>query len=117
MFTIHLKDLKFHAYHGLYDIEKEKGNHFELNVAIDVGISDKKITAIEQTVDYSKVYAVIEARMKMATPLLETLLQDMALLISAMDKRITKINLHIIKLNPPIPNFNGLVGVQYTVEI
>lgn len=112
MFTIHLHDLKFFAYHGLYEEERKTGNNFEMNVDVVADIPDT-VTKLEQTIDYAEVYQIIETRMKQPTALLETLINDLAEKIYQYDKRIKSVSITIKKLSAPIKFFNGVVGVSY----
>lgn len=112
MFTIHLHHLKFFAYHGLYEEERKAGNNFEMDVDVVADIPGT-ITKLEQTVDYAEVYAVIAERMKQSTPLLETLVHDLAEKIHDYDNRVKSVSITIKKLSAPIKFFNGVVGVSY----
>ena len=115
MLTIHLHNLKFFAYHGLYEEEKKTGNNFEMDVDVMADIHGA-ITKLEQTVDYAVVYQIIESRMKQPTALLETLVQDLADKIQEHDSRIKSVSISIKKLSVPIKNFNGIVGVSFKKE-
>lgn len=115
MLTIHLHNLKFFAYHGLYEEEKKTGNNFEMDVDVVADIPGA-ITKLEQTVDYAVVYQIIESRMKQPTALLETLVQDLADKIHEHDSRIKSVSISIKKLSVPIKNFNGIVGVSFKKE-
>ncbi|MBL0358681.1 MAG: dihydroneopterin aldolase [Chitinophagaceae bacterium] len=112
MLTIHLHNLKFFAFHGLYEEERKTGNNFEMDVDVVADIP-VVITKLEHTVDYAVVYQVIESRMKQPTALLETLVHDLAEKIHQHDKRIRSVSITIKKLSAPIKNFNGIVGVSY----
>ena len=115
MLTIQLHQLLFFAYHGLYEAEKINGNQFELDVDIELNISGS-ISTIDQTLDYVAVYEIINTRMKLATPLLETLAEDLVTLIRQQDVRINSITLTIKKLAAPIPDFKGIVAVKLKKE-
>lgn len=115
MLSIHLHHLQFFAYHGLYENEKNNGNNFEMDVDIDLD-TDEKITSLSQTLDYVTVHEIIYKRMQQATPLLETLAQDLADLIYEADRRVKKISIMIKKVSPPIPDFKGTVGVSFKKE-
>lgn len=115
MLTIQLHQLQFIAYHGLYEAEKINGNQFELDVDIELNISEG-ITTLDQTLDYVAVYEIINTRMKLATPLLETLAEDLVTLIRSQDDRIKSISLIIKKLTAPIPDFKGIVAVKIKKE-
>jgi 7,8-dihydroneopterin aldolase/epimerase/oxygenase len=51
--------------------------------------------------------------MRIPTALLETVAQDLAHSIYAMDNRIASINVSITKVNPPIQQFRGSIAVRY----
>ena len=102
----------FHAFHGLYEEEQKNGNNFVVTVDIEV---DTKgiISDLQQTVDYVEVFQLIQKRMLQATPLLETLAQEMSLGILQLDNKISAVSITIKKLSPPIENFVGEVGVTF----
>lgn len=111
-YTIHLHHLIFHAYHGVHEEERILGNSFEVNVSFDLETSIP-ITSLEQTVNYAAVYELIKQRMLVATPLLETLAQDLTDKIHDYDSRVKSVSVWVEKKNPPIPNFGGSVSVQF----
>ncbi len=102
----------FHAFHGLYEEEKRNGNNFVVNIDIEVD-TDGVITDLQQTVNYVEVFQIVQQRMLQATPLLETLIQEMNQSILLLDKKISSVSITIKKLSPPIENFVGEVGVTY----
>lgn len=115
MLTIHLHKLSFHAFHGFYEEEQILGNEFEINADVVVEIPGQ-ITSLRQTVNYVTIYDVIKQRMQHATPLLETVAQELALAIHQIDERVKSVSITISKSTPPIENFQGLVGVSYKRE-
>lgn len=88
-----LKDMMFYGYHGVEDAERTLGQRFI--VTIKLTTDDKKdrfITKLEDTVDYTKVYAVIKKVMEgdvfhlledCANKILDTLLERFSLVESA----------------------------------
>jgi len=112
MHTIHLHKLMFFAFHGLYEEEKIIGNDFELNVDVTFN-TEEPVADLHQTINYVAVYEIIKQRMAIATPLLETIAEDMAALIYQLDARVQFISVNIIKINAPINNFSGTVGITY----
>lgn len=113
--NIQLCDLQFFAFHGVHEEEKILGNNFVVQASLSVEAS-KKVTTLEQTVNYASVYQVIKERMELPTALLETLVQDLVELIHALDDRITSVSVTIEKKNPPILNMVGSVNVNYKKE-
>jgi dihydroneopterin aldolase len=71
------------------------------------------VTTLEQTVNYAAVYEIIRHRMQSATPLLETLVQELTDEIYAHDKRIKSISVTVEKKNPPMSAFEGSVSVNF----
>ncbi len=112
MMTIHLNEMIFFAHHGLYDEEKITGARFKVNV--DVSFKTGKIETIIDTINYVLLYELIKKRFANPALLLEMLAQDIAEEMYKVDGRIAIININIQKLNPPIYNFTGYVGITYS---
>lgn len=115
MITIHLNNLVFFSHHGVHEEETIVGTEFKLNVAISFNETGK-IVSLDQTINYVVVYNIIKEHMKKPSRLLETVAMQVADDIYKIDKRIKTININISKLNPPINNFTGNVGVTYNKE-
>ena len=112
MFTIHLHNLRFFSFHGIYEEERILGNEYEVNASVTF-IENEPVTTLPQTIDYVKIYDIIKQRMDIPIPLLETMAQDLAQQVYDADNRITSISIDVKKLYPPITNFQGSVGVSY----
>ncbi len=115
MYTIHLHNLRFHGFHGLYEAEKILGNEFEVQVSILVDAAPAN-PGKDPSLDYVLAYAIIRECMSQPTPLLE----DLALTIARrlLDKFTIagKVHIALFKLHPPIPAFEGKVGVEFDVD-
>lgn len=108
---IHLHNLNFFSHHGIHEEEKILGTAFEVNVEVEIK-HNHRIDTIHQTIDYVQVYNIIKERMAIATPLLETVLEDLVTKIHQSSTLIKSIAVSIKKINPPIENFSGSVGVS-----
>ena len=115
MLSIHLHQLQFRAYHGLHEEEKIKGNDFEVDAVIYYR-PRKIIQSIDDTINYEEVYELIEARMQIATPLLETVAMEIAHEILNKYLLAEKVKISIKKINPPIKNIRGSVGVSFELR-
>ena len=115
MLSIQLNNLSFFAYHGLYEEEKISGNDFIVN-AIIYFYPKKKIDTISETIDYVSIYELIERRMQIATPLLETIVMDLATLILDKFTLAESVFIELTKQKPPIHNFNGTVSVKFELK-
>ena len=116
MFTIHLQNLQFKSYHGLYAEEKVLGNCFEVNLKVKYQPSLLAINSIEQTINYQNLFEIIERRMLIATELLETIVVDIANEIMNAFLIVEEVDICIAKKNPPIKNFVGNVAVSYQIK-
>lgn len=113
--TISLKDLQFHAFHGLYPEERLTGNTFIVSVELNYQPpADSLIETIGDTVNYAAVYALVKARMQTPADLLETLAMLITEDIFSGFPVVTHIKTEIRKMHPPIPGFTGSVGVCYS---
>ncbi len=111
--TIHLHQLSFFCYHGLYQQEKKIGGNFIVNLDIDVKDSPTIVTSISETVNYVTIYEKVKARMMQPEPLLETLAMEIADMILSTSALVEKVAVNINKQAPPIANFQGNVGVSF----
>jgi dihydroneopterin aldolase len=73
-FTITLDQCAFFAYHGIYDVERRDGNDFFVDVSVVINArSFEQSGNLSHTVDYQVIYKIVEQKMTVATPLLETI--------------------------------------------
>ncbi|MBN8838161.1 MAG: dihydroneopterin aldolase [Sphingobacteriia bacterium] len=115
MLIIRLHHLQFKAYHGLYEQEKINGNDFEVNAEI-YHHPVSTIKNIQETINYELVYRLIEERMQIPTPLLETIVMEIAGQILHKFELAEEVTVSIKKINPPIEGMNGSVGVHYHLK-
>jgi len=111
---IDLNDLRFHAFHGLYPEEKLTGSEFRVDVSFEFLPEKEVIQNINETIDYSEVFALIKDQMEIPRELLETLVAEMAEAIHARFTSIKSIQIAVTKLYPPIPDFSGNVRVSFS---
>ena len=109
--TIQLNDVKFYGYHGLYKEEQKVGNNFIVNLSIEFIPVSHKITSISETIDYVQVYHLVNTRMKIPTPLLETIVGDIADSIFEKFSIAQKVNIQITKEKVYIHTLNGNMSV------
>lgn len=108
MAHISLENMRFHAYHGLYEEEQLIGNNFMLNITIDADtyaasvVKEHNTDKVVNTVNYELVYDICRLEMKNPQLLLETVIQK---IISRLKRHIPNLNsveIKISKLNPPL---------------
>lgn len=109
---ISLDKLVFSGYHGLYAEEKKLGNTYIVDVVIDFTPKKSIIDNLDQTIDYVHVYALIKKWMAIPTPLLETLVGNMADDILKEQLLAEKVMVKITKQHLPIAEFEGTASVS-----
>lgn len=113
LMTIELRDLHFHAFHGLYPEERKTGNDFRVALDVDYIPSDEIITQIGDTLNYASLYTIVRKAMQTPVDLLETLVMQITDTIHLEFPQAIRIRISIHKLHPPIEQFTGEVGVVY----
>ena len=73
MITVELKNVRFHAFHGLYAEEQKSGSDYDINLSVSWE-ENKLITELDETVNYARLHALVKEEMKKPRRLLETLL-------------------------------------------
>jgi dihydroneopterin aldolase len=99
----------------LYNHETINGNNFEINLTVNYQ-PKAPIVNISQTINYVDVFEIVNTRMQIATPLLETVVMEIAEQILAQYYLAEEVIIAIKKMQPPITNFNGSVGVSYVLK-
>ncbi|ASU34099.1 dihydroneopterin aldolase [Mucilaginibacter xinganensis] len=103
MITISLHGAEFFAFHGFYPEEQKLGNKFIVDVDVDfTPVTDLREDKIANTVDYEKVYNIVEEQMRKTAKLIETVAQNIAEDIKMQFSFADKIRVSIKKLNPPL---------------
>lgn len=113
MLTIQLLKLPFYAYHGVYEEEKKLGGEYEVTVLVRYNERIMPVLHISETVDYVAVYNLVKQHMQQQRPLLETVATTLAQDIFLAFKEVEELSVEIIKKHPPVPNFEGGVGVKW----
>jgi dihydroneopterin aldolase len=116
MLTVHLHNLKFNAKHGLYKEETILGNEFVIHISITQLEVKENITELNDTINYVQVYELVANQMKQATPLLETLAQDICKLILHHFYLADIVQIKVEKISPPISTYIGSVAVSFEMK-
>lgn len=114
MMTIHLENLRFYGYHGLYVQEKKLGAWFELDITLSWPAGPKLITHLHETINYGSVYESVRRRMEQPTELLETVAMEIVEELKGNFPELTALKVRVKKINPPLVNFQGTVSVEYS---
>lgn len=110
-----LKDIIIFGYHGVHPLENKVGTNFKVNLWID--IEDKKICQLEDTIDYAEVFELLKKEFYQTEKLLEVLAERIIDAVVLKFKHILHIEIEILKIDPPIPSFSGMVGIKKSKNI
>lgn len=100
---ISLEGLEFHAFHGVYPHERESGNWFEVDIAVETNILEGAIDDdLEKTVNYEILYQFVKEEMEKPSKLLETVAEKIVERILRDLPEVGQVDLKIAKINPPI---------------
>ncbi|TAD86037.1 MAG: dihydroneopterin aldolase [Bacteroidetes bacterium] len=113
MLSIHLKNLRFFAYHGLHPEEKVLGNNFLVNLHLHYQPAAELVTDINDTINYEVLFSMVQASMLTPTALLETLTMQLCYDVMERFDEVDQIFVSVEKCNPPIVGYEGGVVVSF----
>jgi 7,8-dihydroneopterin aldolase/epimerase/oxygenase len=108
---VSLNDLKFYAYHGLYDFEREKGGEFLVSITLEEP-DRQQYSVITDVINYEDVFAVVAARMNEPKDFIEEVAR---LIMSDLKMKFPQAisgKIKLTKCAPPIPNMSGSACVE-----
>ena len=98
-----LEGLEFHAYHGVYPVERSSGNKFEVDIIVDTSFKESAFhDELSGTINYEDIYSVVKDEMEKPTKLLESVAHTIAQKILSNFKSASNARVTISKFNPPI---------------
>lgn len=100
---ISLKNVRFHARHGVMSQERTVGADFIVNLTVSTDLSKAAETDnVNDTVNYAALYDMLHEEMNIPSQLLEHVAGRVAQRIMESFPSITTVDIEIIKNNPPI---------------
>ena len=111
---IFLDNVRFFAYHGVGEQEREVGNEFVINLRLKVDIARAAETDdVTHTVSYADVYENIKAEMDIPSKLLEHVCGR---IVKRLFRTVKGIELKLAKRNPPMGADMDAAGVEVHCE-
>ena len=111
---IHLRQLRFHAFHGVMPQEQLVGADFLLDLKVGYPLQQAmQSDEMGDTLNYAALYDLVAREMQQPSKLLEHVAGRIAEAISQTFPKVTSIDLELTKLNPPM----GADGDGASVEI
>ena len=110
---IYLDNVRFHAYHGVLPQENEVGQDYLVSVRCGVDVSSAmEHDMLEVTLDYGKLYRLIEREMAITAQLVEHVAGRIAKAVFNTFPEVKTLDLNITKLNPPMGGDCAGAGVE-----
>lgn len=116
MLSIHLQNIRLRAGHGIHPEEKILGNEFLADITIRYLPQQVPVLHLSETIDYAEVYDLVVRLMAIPTPLLETVVTNMARAILVEFPRAEEVAVSLQKLHPPISRLHGSVAVSFELK-
>lgn len=104
--VIELEGMRFWAYHGCLESERNKGNLFLVDFR---GEMDLRRAAdndcLEDTVNYGEIYEVVKAEMQIPSDLLEHVAGRIVKAVETKFPQFVRFSVRVSKQNPPVEGF------------
>ena len=112
--SILIEKLELYAYHGFFPEEERLGQRFLLDIVLATDIRASAISdALADTVDYGRVVGVVtQAFTARRFKLLEAAARGVALAVLEAFPPVSRIEITLRKLSPPIPAALAAVGIR-----
>ena len=110
---IYLRNVRFHAFHGVLPQEGIVGNDYLVNLVLDYDFSSAmKTDDLQGTLNYAEVYQKVREEMAVPSKLLEHVAGRIAHRLFSDFPEIQKLQLSITKVNPPRGADSDGAGVE-----
>lgn len=110
---IYLRNVRFHAFHGVLPQEGIVGNDYLVNLVLDYDFSSAmKTDDLQGTLNYAEVYQKVREEMVVSSKLLEYVAGRIAHRLFSDFPEIQKLQLSITKVNPPMGADSDGAGVE-----
>ena len=110
---IYLRNVRFHAFHGVLPQERIVGNDYLVNLVLDYDFSSAMQTdELQGTLNYAEVYQKVREEMAVPSKLLEHVAGRIAHRLFSDFPEIQKLQLSITKVNRPMGADSDGAGVE-----
>lgn len=117
MGVIHLKDIRVYSYHGCLAEEAAIGSEYLVNLKVWTNLMPSALSdELVDTVDYVLLNRIVKEEMAIRSKLLEHVSKRIIDRVFKEAKSVSKINLLVAKINPPIGGDVAQVSVCIEVE-
>ena len=112
-----LRDLRFHAFHGVLPQERLVGGNFVVDLRVGYPLAQAMTSdRVDDTLNYASLYALVEREMQQPPSLLEHVAGRIAQAIAKTFPEALSIDLTLTKQNPPMGADCKGAGVEMHFE-
>lgn len=117
-FEIRLQDLKFFAYHGVFEYERLHGNEYTVDLKVRYNASEENLLSdnLSDTISYLELFEIVKREMETPRNLIETVAASIAKRIKTSFPKCSHIECTVKKSSPPIPSFIGSASATYIIR-
>ena len=110
---VFLKDVRFHAFHGVLPQEKEVGQDFLVSIRCAMDMSSAmNHDMLEVALDYGVLYQLVKEEMDIPSQLVEHVVGRIGKTVFDHFQQVTAVDITITKLNPPLGADSVGAGVE-----
>lgn len=110
---VFLKDVRFHAFHGVLPQEKEVGQDFLVSIRCAMDMSSAmNHDMLEVALDYGVLYQLVKEEMDIPSQLVEHVAGRIGKTVFDHFQQVTAVDITITKLNPPLGADSVGAGVE-----
>lgn len=110
---IYLNNIKFHAFHGVSEMERNTGNNFIVSLRMAVPLEQcMQNDELIDTVNYADVYKIVRTEMMTPSKLIENVAWRIATAVCDAYPQITAVDVDVMKENPPMGALCDGAGVK-----
>ena len=100
---VFLKNVRFHAFHGVMAQERQVGGEFLLSLRVGYPLAKAmESDDVKDTLDYATLFDLAKREMDIPSQLLEHVAGRIVKAITTAFPEVTSIDLELAKLNPPM---------------
>lgn len=111
-----MRNLRFHAYHGVMEQERVTGNDYVVNLHVRYSVEQAMLTDdVDDTLNYASVFELIAQEMSVPSNLLERVAYRICDRLFRKYPQIEALDIDVLKLNPPMGADCDGAGVEMSL--
>jgi dihydroneopterin aldolase len=115
MGLIEIEGMQFYAFHGHFESERKVGNEFKVDLKLETDCNSAAVSDdLNDALNYQSAYEIVKTEMSATSHLLENVAKRILDSLYSNFESITKAEVKISKMNPPMGGQIEKVSVTLT---